>query len=170
MSTSVEPRPLGSLMEPGEEAGATGVQRDAGQKPSPLKVVAVSVLALAAIAAVLGAMILLRPDPRSVMKEESRLRPMIDAASGRVFTRYRMEDGQTIPFENPDTGQATLYPAELCFWTKDGKAKLDPTYVLLNEYVGKPGPTMCPDCGRRVVQHNAIPSAELMAEAAKVAP
>ena len=42
-------------------------------------------------------------------------------------------------------------------WTKDGKIKQDPTPVLLNEYAGKPGPTFCPDCGRRVVAHNPPP-------------
>jgi len=87
--------------------------------------------------------------------------------TGEVFENYAVEEGSTQPWKNPKTGKNTLYTVEACFWTKDGKAKLEPTFVLLNEYIGKPGPTKCPDCGRTVVPHNPIPPAELMAEAAK---
>ena len=48
------------------------------------------------------------------------------------------------------------------------KAKLEPTYVLLNKYIGKPGPTICPDCGREVKGHNPLPPPELMEEARAV--
>ena len=48
-------------------------------------------------------------------------------------------------------------PQPRIFWTKDGKPKQDPTPVLLNSWIGKSGPTFCPDCGRLVVGHNPIP-------------
>ncbi len=62
-----------------------------------------------------------------------------------------------IPVKSPFTGKETGYKAELCFWTKDGSTKTDPTAVLMNDDVGKPGPTFCPDCGRLVVHHNPVP-------------
>jgi hypothetical protein len=70
--------------------------------------------------------------------------------------------GQSIPIKAP-SGNNSGYPAELCYWTKDGQAKTDPTPVLLNVLVGKPGPTFCPDCGRLVVGHNPRPGAGVKA-------
>jgi hypothetical protein len=78
---------------------------------------------------------------------------------------YEAGPDETAPFPSPHSGQMTGWPAEKCYWTKDGKAKLEPTYVLLNEYIGKSGPTLCPDCGRRVVRHNPKPPDELLLEA-----
>jgi len=49
------------------------------------------------------------------------------------------------------------YPAEVCWWTADGQASSTPTYVLLNNFIGKPGPTFCPVCHRLVVPHNPTP-------------
>jgi hypothetical protein len=63
-------------------------------------------------------------------------------------------EGQTPPIQSPYSGKKTAYPAELCYWTADGKVKTDPTPVLLNQWVGKDGPTFCPDCGRLVVGNN----------------
>lgn len=84
-------------------------------------------------------------------------RVFIDATTGKSFN-HTIERGETIPVEAPSGGK-TGYEAELCFWTKDGQAKDDPTYVLLNEYTGEDGPTFCPDCGRRVVGRNPPPDA-----------
>jgi len=95
----------------------------------------------------------------------SRDRIAIDAVSGKVFDHYTVEEGKSFPWKNPKTGKNTLYPVEKCYWTAEGKAKINPTYVLLNEYAGKDGPTICPDCGRVVVPHNPMPPAELMVEA-----
>lgn len=89
--------------------------------------------------------------------EASRTRVAIDAESGRVFEDYKIKDGDTLPWKNPATGNRTLYPAEKCFWGQDGSFLAKPTYVLLNEYANKPGPTLCPDCGRVVVAHNPLP-------------
>jgi hypothetical protein len=74
--------------------------------------------------------------------------------------RYKLEKGVTIPVPSPYSGKETGYPAELCYWTKDGQTKTDPTPVLLNSYKHVPGPTFCPDCGRLVVGHNPAPDAD----------
>jgi len=70
---------------------------------------------------------------------------------------YTLVIGDSIPVKSPHSGKNTGYPSELCYWTKDAKIKQDPTPVLLNMAVGKPGPTFCPDCGRLVVPHNPYP-------------
>ena len=87
------------------------------------------------------------------------------AANHRVFicaeTRKTFEAdlkvGMTIPIHSPHSGKDTGWPAELCYWNKDGTAKKEPTPVLLRSYVGERGPTFCPDCGRLVVGHNPFP-------------
>jgi hypothetical protein len=77
----------------------------------------------------------------------------INAETGKVF-HLKVTAGMSYPVICPDTGKATGYEAELCYWTKDGHVKDDPTPVLLNSVIGQPGPTFCPDCGRLVVVHN----------------
>src|SRR5437762_14022699 len=72
-------------------------------------------------------------------------RVFIDAKTGKQYN-YSIQPGDKIPVKAP-SGMSG-YPAEPCYWTKDGKPKQEPTWVLLNEYVGKPAPTFCPDCGR----------------------
>lgn len=97
---------------------------------------------------------------------QSRYRTLIDSETGKVFEEFKLSMNESIPFKNPDTGERTLYPAEACYWTKEGGAKLTPTWVLLNEAVKKSGPTKCPDCGRTVVAHNPMPPLGLLQEAA----
>src|SRR5262245_45729421 len=79
-------------------------------------------------------------------------RMFVDSATGKPF-EHTLKAGDKIPLAAPSGGN-TGYPAELCYWTTDGKIKDDPTAVLVNGWVGKPGPTFCPDCGRLVVMHN----------------
>lgn len=91
------------------------------------------------------------------------------AASHRIFMdasthppksfKVDLQAGMSIPVKSPYSGKDTGYLAELCYWTKSGGVKEDPTPVLLNQHLGKSGPTFCPDCGRLVVGHNpaAIP-------------
>lgn len=85
-----------------------------------------------------------------------------DSETGQLLDDYSIAKGENLPYLNPKTGKRTLYPVEACYWTKDGKAKFPPTYVILNERMGKPGPTICPDCGRRVVIYNPTPPNNLM--------
>ena len=77
----------------------------------------------------------------------------IDSETGRAF-KHHNAIGDTIPLMSPYSRKANAYPAEACYWTADGGVKKDPTWVLLNESQGKPGPTFCPDCGRLVGGHN----------------
>jgi hypothetical protein len=91
----------------------------------------------------------------SQLASDSRDRIYIDAETGQTFT-HRLQIGDTTPLESPFTHKKTAYPAELCYWTKDGKRKHDPTPVLLNKLKGKKGPTFCPDCGRLVVSMNPV--------------
>lgn len=104
---------------------------------------------------------------RSALRDDINRRTLIDSVTGRVFEEFPLPTGASLPYENPKTGERTLYTAEACYWNADGTAKLDPTWVLLNELVGKDGPTLCPDCGRRVVGHNPTPPDELMIDAAR---
>ncbi len=96
----------------------------------------------------------------------SRRRTLIDAQTGEVFKDFPIRDGDAYPRPNPKTGTDTLYPAEACYWNRDGTAKLTPTYVFVRAYLGEPGETRCPDCGREVVQHNPLPPDDLMLQAA----
>jgi hypothetical protein len=87
-------------------------------------------------------------------------RPFICAKTMKPFT-YTMKAGDSVPVMSPYSKERTGYRAEKCTWTKDGKSKSEPTYVLLNESIGKPGPTFCPDCDRLVIGRNppALPGA-----------
>jgi hypothetical protein len=85
----------------------------------------------------------------------SRDRMFIDAKTGKGFN-YELKGDDEVPVTAPSGGK-TGYPAELCYWTKDGKPKTDPTPVLLKRWLGDSGPTFCPDCGRLVVGHNPAP-------------
>jgi len=93
---------------------------------------------------------------------------MICAKTLKHF-KHLMNEGEAIPVPSPFSKERTGYPAEKCFWTKENNAKLEPDFVLLNEYIGKPGPTLCPVCGRLVVAHNPMPSTEKMEAALREA-
>lgn len=97
----------------------------------------------------------------------SHSRTVMDSETSEVIDSFPIKEGTLYPWVNPKSGKATLYPPEMCYWTKDGKAKADPTFVLLNEFTGKQGKTICPDCGREVVGHNPKPPMNLMIEAYK---
>ncbi|MBX3097869.1 MAG: hypothetical protein KF812_13530 [Fimbriimonadaceae bacterium] len=85
-----------------------------------------------------------------------------DVETGEVFEQFSVARGSNMPYRNPKTGKNNLYPVEACYWTKEGKAKMTPTYVILNSTLGKPGKTTCPDCGRTVVMYNPRPPEALM--------
>jgi hypothetical protein len=98
--------------------------------------------------------------------EATRRRTVIDSKTNKVY-QIRLTEGTRAPWKNPETGEETLYPAEACYWNKDGTAKLEPTYVFVKEYAGIDEDTFCPDCGRRVVPHNPMPPDHLLVEAAE---
>jgi hypothetical protein len=85
-------------------------------------------------------------------------RVFVCSETGKSF-HYTIKLGDSIPVQSPYSGKATGYPAELCYWTADGKTKEEPTPVLLNTWIGKKGRTFCPDCGRVVVSYNPAPVA-----------
>jgi hypothetical protein len=85
-------------------------------------------------------------------------RVFICSETGKSFHVLLTADTK-IPSYSPFSGKNTGYPAELCYWTADGKIKDTPTPVLLNSRIGVQGPTFCPDCGRLVVGHNPYPQA-----------
>jgi hypothetical protein len=99
-------------------------------------------------------------------------RPMtvdvICAETGKHYV-HDLQEGERYPVYSPFTKGRTGYRAEKCYWTREGKAKLEPTFVLLDEYVGKPGPTLCPDCGRLVEPHNPMPPGDKMEAARRAA-
>ena len=70
---------------------------------------------------------------------------------------YTMKEGESYPVESPYSKKKTGYPAEACYWTKDGKRKTNPDFVILKSRLGKDGDTICPVCGRVVVPHNPLP-------------
>ncbi|HVS72878.1 MAG TPA: hypothetical protein VHQ47_16600 [Phycisphaerae bacterium] len=88
---------------------------------------------------------------------DNSTRWFVDAETHKPF-RQKIAIGMAVPVKSPFTSRATGYPAELCYWTKDGKPKRDPTPVLLNSSIGIDEPTFCPDCGRLVVGHNPSPT------------
>lgn len=130
-----------------------------------LSIVGASAALLVLAIVVLRATLLAPPD----VGDLSRRRTVIDTKTGEIIRDFVIPEDSTMPWTNPKTGEKTLIQGEACYWTKDGKAKLEPTYVLLNEMTGKPGPTICPDCGRTVVAHNPLPPADLLREAKKAA-
>jgi len=95
----------------------------------------------------------------------SRQITVVDAETGDVYRKFRIREGDTEPYEHPQTGERTLYSPEWCYWNADGTARTEPTLVILNAKLGKEGPTICPDCGRTVVYHNPEPPVEILLEA-----
>jgi len=79
-------------------------------------------------------------------------RMFMDATTNKPF-RHELSESEPIPVKAPSGGR-TGFPAEACYWTKDGKPKTEPTFVLINMWKGSKEPTFCPDCGRLVVGHN----------------
>jgi hypothetical protein len=90
-------------------------------------------------------------EPSGVKDASSIL--FMDIENGKTF-RVDPSPDMPYPCKSPFTGHMTGYHAELCTWTKDGHVRSEPFAVVLNQELGKPGPTFCPDCGRLVVPHN----------------
>ena len=116
------------------------------------KIAAGVLLVIAAVAVVFAVRSVMGP---SEAVAAANTRTFIDAETGKPF-QHELTEGESLPVRAP-SGKESGYPAELCYWTKDGQVRNDPYPVLLNEALGKPGPTFCPDCGRLVVGHNPRP-------------
>ena len=101
-------------------------------------------------------------DPRAeeALVAGANTRVFVCTVTGRSFP-YKAKEGETEPIESPFTGRKTAWAAEPCYWTRDGKAKREPTYVVLKERMGINEKTICPNCGREVVGHNPLPPPEL---------
>jgi hypothetical protein len=96
--------------------------------------------------------------PRQTAADLSSRRTFICSETHKAFT-VTLQPGMTIPVKSPYSGKNTGYPAELCYWTRDGGVRKDPVPVLLKRTLDpSAGPTFCPDCGRLVVGHNPAPS------------
>ncbi|MEI8194583.1 MAG: hypothetical protein WCI73_01605 [Phycisphaerae bacterium] len=93
---------------------------------------------------------------RSAEARDLNRRWMVCTQTKKPF-QVDLDSLKGIPAPSPFSGRNTGQPAELCFWTADGKPKTEPTPVLLNQYLNDPAPTFCPDCGRLVVARNPGP-------------
>jgi hypothetical protein len=74
-------------------------------------------------------------------------RVYVCAETGKSF-KYSPGENELYPVMSPNSGKKTGYPGEACYWTKDGKLKQEPTWVLRNNFKGVKGATFCPDCDR----------------------
>lgn len=162
--TQAQQESLGSLIDDFDQQHQSkkrtgGDRGGSGNLPPKNVVLAVVILGCLIGAAVLGARAL--QTETGSLERWTQEHTLIDTETGELFIDYRVPDGSTYPLENPNTGSETLVPAEACFWTRDGRAKMDATWV----YVPQGGRVTCPDCGRDVVGRNPRPPVELMLEA-----
>ena len=116
------------------------------------RIVAVALLAVAAAAVFIAVRRFMGDAPEVA---EANTRVFIDQSTGQSFS-HTLKAGDAIPIRAP-SGKEAGYPAELCYWTKDGQQKTEPTAVLLKSWLGQEGQTFCPDCGRLVRPHNPKP-------------
>src|SRR5687768_1290059 len=116
------------------------------------KIVAVALVAVAAVAVFLAVRGFFGDAPEVAAANE---RVFIDQSTGKSFS-HTLRPGETFPVRAP-SGKDAGYPAELCYWTKDGQPKTEPTAVLLKSWLGEEGQTFCHDCGRLVRPHNPQP-------------
>jgi hypothetical protein len=117
------------------------------------KAVSIAVVALGLLAIVVSLRSFLGGSEAAAMSAD---RVFICAQTMKPF-EHTLEFGERLPVKSPHSGANTGYRAELCYWTRDGRVKKEPTAVLLKASLGGKGPTFCPDCGRLVVGHNPRP-------------
>ena len=112
-----------------------------------------------AIAAIVIAAYVVYSSSARGLPSDPNISMYVDSETGKAFP-HKNAIGEDLPIYSPVSGKNTGYPGEACYWTADGATKTKPTWVILNDYLDKPGPTFCPDCGRLVVSHNPEPSPE----------
>jgi len=78
------------------------------------------------------------------------------AETNKTFMHMPVTD-EDQPILSPYSKKNTVYRPESGYWTKDVRQKTEPTYIILNERLGKKEATVCPDCGRLVQPHNPLP-------------
>lgn len=86
---------------------------------------------------------------------EANTRTLKDAETGELVKVPVNEDYGPFPMLNKKTGKKSLYPTEICFANQCEKA--GGTYVIMNDLLGKEGPTYCPNCGALVKYFNPGP-------------
>ena len=116
------------------------------------KIAAAALLVIAAVAAFFALRSVMGPTEGALIAND---RVFIDATTKQPF-KHELKPGENLPVRAP-SGKDAGYPAEMCWWTKDGQIRSEPYPVLLNQWIGQQGPTFCPDCGRLVVGHNPKP-------------
>ncbi len=94
---------------------------------------------------------------RSFRTEETPAdyRMLMDSETGELF-KIKAVDLKPYPMLNSKTGQDTLYRTEVCYWGEECR-KAGGTHVIMNELLGKEGPTYCPVCGHVMRFHNPRP-------------
>lgn len=112
-----------------------------------------AVITFALIAVVVGVWQAMSSFGRSPAALASSKAVFVCSKTGKSF-EMELTPGLTNPVLSPYSNEKTGFPAEACYWTKDGKAKEEPTYVLLNSFIGSRDATFCPDCGRLVRPRN----------------
>ena len=87
--------------------------------------------------------------------EAANTRTLMDVETGELFEVEVDENFGPFPMVNPKNGNKTLYATEVCY----ARTCLDKggTHVIMNELLGKEGPTYCPQCGALVRFHNPGP-------------
>ncbi len=102
----------------------------------------------ASIVVLIIAFFMIRGSVRDELVDSVNTRVFKDKDSGELF-RVSIGPGKKyFPAENPNTGQMTLFPTEVCFKNECGDN--EGTRVILNTLLDKPGPTFCPKCGALV--------------------
>ncbi len=81
----------------------------------------------------------------------------IDCITGKAFY-CNVHAGETLPVRSPFTGRRTGYPGTFAWWSANGTPLKKPDIVLLNEYLGKPGPTFDPRTNRLVLPAGLPPT------------
>src|SRR5687767_10944015 len=91
------------------------------------KTTAVALVLVALVAVYLSVRANFGPSSAAALSKD---RTFICSQTQKPF-EYTLKLGDQVPVKSPHSGKNTGYPAELCYWTKDGQIKTDPTPVLL---------------------------------------